>query len=222
MHEDISFIEDEAEVARRSVPPPPAIFLAPPAFLETAQDRGERLRQQKLYDKARKKREDKYEEYLDGFAKDYPKRMAAHYEFFQDSIVTDLERTIKNIISPTTDVKIKYRVMKERLLNKFGPNSAKDAEETRRKLESLHGDHRGWDVYLVALDSLVEVLTKSPVRDTANNPVMEPVPIRPHLPVPLPTAPQAEFAAYAVNNAIAQQVWANDRTMNHRPTDTAL
>ena len=53
---------------------------------------------------------------------------------------------------------------------------------------------------------------------------MEPVQIRPHLPVRLPTAPQAEFAAYAVNNAIAQQVWdtlyPNDRTMNHRPTDT--
>ena len=27
MHENISYIEDEAEVARRSVPPPPAIFL---------------------------------------------------------------------------------------------------------------------------------------------------------------------------------------------------
>ena len=98
--------------------------------------------------------------------------------------MTDLERTIQNIIPPTTDVKIKNRVMKERLLNEFGPNSAKDAEETRRKLESLHGDHRGWDVYLAALDSLVEILTKTPVRDTTNNPVMEPVPIRPHLPVP--------------------------------------
>ena len=108
MHENISYIEDEVEVARRSVPPPPAIFLAAPAFLETAQDREERLRQQRLHDEARKKREDRYEEYLDGFAKAYPKGMAAHYAFLQDSIVTDLERTIQNIISPTTDVKIKY------------------------------------------------------------------------------------------------------------------
>ena len=53
MHKNISYIEDEAEVARRSVPPPPAIFLAPPAFLETAQDKEERLRQQKLHDEAR-------------------------------------------------------------------------------------------------------------------------------------------------------------------------
>jgi len=103
----------------------------------------------------------------------------------------DLECTIQNIIPPTTDVKIKYRVMKERLLNKCGPNSAKDAEETRRKLESLHGDGT------------------SPNKTTSTS-------------NPLLTAPQAEFAAYAVNNAIAQQVWANDRTMNHRLTDTAL
>jgi len=93
MHENILCIEDEAEVARRSVPPPPAVFLASPAFLETAQDREERQRQQKLLDEARKKREDKYEEYLDDFAKDYPKGIAAHYAFLQDSIVTDLSRT---------------------------------------------------------------------------------------------------------------------------------
>lgn len=226
MHENISYIEDEAEVARRSVPPPPAIFLAPPAFLETAQDREERLRQQKLLDEARKKREDKYEEYQDDFAKDFPKGISAHYAFLQESIVTDLERAIQNIIPPTTNVMTQYRVMKDRLLNKFGPNSQKDAEETRRKLENLHGDHRGWDVYLAALDSLVEVLAKTPVRDTANNPVMEPVPTRPHLPVPPPTAPQADFAVYAINDANAQQAWEvlhpNDRTMNHRPTDTAI
>ena len=52
-----------------------------------------------------------------------------------------------------------YRIMKERLLSKYGPNSQKDAEETRKKLEGLHGDHRGWDVYLAAHDSLVEVLS---------------------------------------------------------------
>jgi hypothetical protein len=52
-----------------------------------------------------------------------------------------------------------YRVMKERLLNKFGPNSQKDAEETRRKIESHHGDQSGWDIYLAALGSVVEVLT---------------------------------------------------------------
>jgi hypothetical protein len=164
-------------MARRRVPPPPATFLAPPAFLETAADKEERQRQQKLIDEARKKRKDKYEEYRDLFAKDFPKGIAAHYQFLSQSIVTDLERAIENIIPPTTNVITHYRVMKERLLNKFGPNSQKDAEETRRKLESLHGDHRGWDIYMATLDALVEVLTKTPVRDTANNPVMQPVPI---------------------------------------------
>ena len=124
-------------VARRSIPPPLAAFLAPPAFLETVQDKEERQRQQKLLDEARKKKEDKYEEYRDNFAKDFPKGISAHYAFLSQSIITDLDRTIENIISPTTNVMNQYRVMKERLLNKFGPNSQKDAEETRRKIESL-------------------------------------------------------------------------------------
>ena len=88
-----------------------------------------------------------------------------------------------------------YRVIKDRLFNKFGPNSQKNAEETSRKLEGLHGDHRGWDIYLAALDTLVEVLSKTPVRDTANNPVLQLVPIRPHLPIPPTTATLADFLA---------------------------
>ena len=79
MAENISYIKDEEEMTRRSIPPPPATFIAPPAFLETAQDKEERQRQQKLVDEARKKREDKFEEYRDLFAKDFPKGIAAHY-----------------------------------------------------------------------------------------------------------------------------------------------
>ena len=41
---NISYIEDEEEMARRSIPPPPAAFLAPPAFLETPQDKKDRQR----------------------------------------------------------------------------------------------------------------------------------------------------------------------------------
>ena len=226
MAEHISYIDDDEEMARRRIPPPPATFLAPPAFLETASDKEERQRQQKLTDEARKKREDKYEEYRDLFAKDFPKGIAAHYQFLSQSIVTDLERAIENIIPPTTNVMTHYRVMKERLLNKFGPNSQKDAEETRGKIEGLHGDHRGWDIYLAALDSLVEVLTKTPVRDTANNPVMQPVPDRPHLPIPPTTATLADFLAYKNDDANAQRAWEllnpTDKPMNHRPTDAAI
>ena len=116
--------------------------------------------------------------------------------------------------------------MEERLLSKHGPNSQKNAEETRKKLEGLHGYHRGWNVFLAAHDSLVEVLSKTPVRDTANNPVMQPVSIRPLLPVPPPTANIAAFIAYAAADAADQQAWdllhPNDKTMNHRPTDTAI
>jgi hypothetical protein len=223
MAEHISYIDDDEEMARRRVPPPPATFLAPPAFLETAADKEERQRQQKLMDEARKKREDKYEEYRDSFAKDFPKGIAAHYQFLSQSIVTDLERAIENIIPPTTNVMTHYRVMKERLLNKFGPNSQKDAEETRCKIEGLHGDHRGWDIYLAALDSLVEVLIKTPVRDTANNPVMQPVPDRPHLPIPPTTATLADFLAYKNDDANAQRAWdPPDKPMNHRSTDVAI
>ena len=226
MAENISYIDDEEEVARRSMPPPPSLYLAPPAFLESPQDKEERQRQQKLIDESRKKREDKFEEYRDHFAKDYPKGIAAHYSFLSESIITDLERAVQNITPPTSNVMTHYRVMKERLLSKHGPNSQKDAEETRMKLEGLHGDYNGWDVYLAAHDSLVEVLSKTPVRDTANNPVMQPVPARPHLPVPPVTANLAAFITYAADDAADQQAWEllhpNDKTMNHRPTDTAI
>ena len=96
MHDNISYIEDEVEIARRSMPPPPAEFLAPPTFLETTQDKEERQRQQKLLDEARKRKQDKYEAYQNVFAKDFPKGIAAHFAFLQGSIVTDLERTIQN------------------------------------------------------------------------------------------------------------------------------
>ena len=219
---NISYIEDDEEVARRSIPPPPVAFLAPPAFLETAQDKEkDKKNRNSLTKQERRKRT-----YRDNFDKDFPKGISAHYAFLSRSIITDLERTIENIIPPTTNVMTQYRVMKERLLNKFGPNSQKDAEETRRKIESLHGDHRGWNIYLAALDSLVEVLTKTPVRDTSNNPIMQPVPIRPHLNVPPVTATQAQFVAHVINDANEQQAWdilhPADKIMNHRPTDAAI
>ena len=80
-------------------------------------------------------------------------------------------------------------------------------------------------MYLAALDSLIEVLTQTPVRDTANNPIiMAPVPSRSHLSVPPSTASLAEFVAYAVNDANDRAAWnllhPFDKILNHRPTDT--
>ena len=110
MAENISYIDDEEEVARRCMPPPPALYLAPPAFLESPQDKEEWQRQQKLLlNESRKKRKDKFEEYRDLFAKEFPKRMTAHYTFITESIITDMTHY--------------YRVMKERLLSNHGPNS---------------------------------------------------------------------------------------------------
>jgi hypothetical protein len=63
--------------------------------------------------------------------------MAAHYNFLTESIITDPERAIQNIIPPTSNVMTHYRVMKERLLSKHGPNSQKDAEETRKNSKGL-------------------------------------------------------------------------------------
>ena len=44
-------------------------------------------------------------------------------------------------------------------------------------MNDLHGD---------ALDDAIDILSKTPVRDIANNPVLENTPVRPHNPVPLP------------------------------------
>ena len=95
-------------MARRRVLLPQATFLAPSAFLESAADKEEKQRQQRLIDEARKKREDKYEEYRDLFAKDFPDRIAAHHQFLlSQSIVTNLKSAIENIIPPTTNVTIR-------------------------------------------------------------------------------------------------------------------
>ncbi len=79
---------------------------------------------------------------------------------------------------------------------------------------------------MATLDALVEVLTKTPVRDTANNPVMQPVPIRPHLPIPHTIATLADFLAYKNQDTNDQLAWEllnpNDKPMNHRPTDAAI
>ena len=55
---------------------------------------------------------------------------------------------------------------------------------------------------------------------------MQPVPARPHLPVPPITAGLAALIAYEANDAADQKTWnllhPNHKTMNHRPTGTAI
>ena len=118
----------------------------------------------------------------------------------------DLDRAIEEIDPPTTNVAIHYRVLKTHLANKWGPNSVKDSNEATSKLALLRVDERGADVYLAAVFSIIDLLTKTPIRDAANNPIMEPVPPRPHLPRPLATATPAEHAAYIAADEAAEQL----------------
>ena len=60
MTQNIYYIEDEVEMARRTTPSPPSVFLPPPAFLKTAVDKEERTRQQKLIDQVRRKKDAKF------------------------------------------------------------------------------------------------------------------------------------------------------------------
>ena len=88
----------------------------------------------------------------------------------------------------------------------------------------LRVDERGADVYLATVFSIIDLLTKTPIRDAANNPIMELVPPqRPHLPRPLSTATPAEHAAYIAADEAPEQLWAlqhpNNKVKNHRPTD---
>ncbi len=222
MSMNIAYIEDAKEMARRSMPPPAAVNLPVPAFLETNQDKEDRIRQQKLLDDDRKKKEDKYEEYQELFSKDFGKAIAAIYSLLSESITTDLDRETEDI----TDVIAKYRKVMERLTNKWGPNNQKDATENINKLTTLHGDHRGWDVMLASQDIILENLSKTPVRDASGNPVMEPIPIRPHLLRPPITSSLIELLAYLANDANDQAAWEllhpHNKVKNHRPTDEAI
>ena len=222
MSQNIWYLEDQDEVARRSTPAPP-ISTIPPLPNETPNQREDRMRLQKLYDDHRRNKESKFEDYEERFALDYGKAIAVHYHFLSPTLQLDIDRAIEEIDPPTTNVAIHYRVLKTHLANKWGPNSVKDSNEATSKLALLRVDERGADVYLAAVFSIIDLLTKTPIRDAANNPIMEPVPPRPHLPRPLATATPAEHAAYIADDEDAETLWAlqhpNNKVKNHRPTD---
>lgn len=225
--QNILYLEDQAEMTRRTAPPAPAVTLHAPANrIESASDKDDRIRRQKLNDDDFKKRDGKFDEYRDKLAIDYPKATACHYHHLSRHIITDLDRWIENLVPTTTDVGIQYRAMVKRLLDNWGPTSEKDAEEGRRKFASIAVDTYGADVFLAAADSIVDNLKKTLVRDSANNPVMEPVPLRPHLPRPPWHARLTELVAYIKADEADELAWATlhppNTPMNHRPTDNAI
>jgi hypothetical protein len=219
MAQNIWYLEDKDEVARRSTPAPP-ISTIPPLPSETPNQREDRLRLQKLYDDHRRKRESKFEDYEEQFALDYGKAIAVHYHFLSPTLQLDLDRAIEGIDPPTTNVAIHYRVLKTHLANKWGPNSVKDSNEATSKLALLRVDERGADVYLAAVFSIIDLLTKTPIRDAAKNPIMEAVPPRPHLPRPLAMADPAEHTAYIAADEAAVNLWALQHPNNKIKTTT--
>ncbi len=149
MAQNIRYLEDKDEVARRSTPAPPISTTIPPLPSETPNQREDRMRLQKLYDDHRRKKESKFEDYEELFALDYGKAIAVHYHFLSPTLQLDLDRAIEEIEPPTTtNVAIHYRVLKTHLANKWGPNSVKDSNEATSKLALLRVDERGADVYL--------------------------------------------------------------------------
>ena len=223
-HENISYILDPAEIARRKIPPPPAIFIPPPLhYIESAADKELRARNQKFEDQNREKAEKKFDEYAEKFPIDFGKGIDVIYQLVSHTIIQDLDSHIEAIRPVTKNAEVQFMAILNRLGVKWGPTSKKDAVEIFRLINSLVGDYRGWDIFLTALKDLIEVLTQTPVRDAANNPVFEPVPIRPHIPHPPPHQPYAVYHAYFAADTAAQVAWDQahpaDRIKNHRPTD---
>ena len=95
---------------------------------------------------------------------------SSYSRFLSPTIQIDLNRAIEENSPATTDIAIHYRRMKAHLEDKWAPNSEKDSEEALRKLALLKFDDRGADVFLAAVFAIIDLLAKTPVRDSANNP----------------------------------------------------
>ena len=154
MAQDIGYLDDEEEVSSRKISPPSPIFLEPPMHAEDLRDRDIRLRQQLLIDEERKLAAVTAKEYKKN--SDYPKAIAIIYSLVSEMIRKELSRAVENAVPPIINNETKYRKIRERLQDKWGPNSQKDAKELRRKLTNLQGDARGWDIYLIALDNITQ------------------------------------------------------------------
>ena len=195
-------------------------------YQETPQEKEIRARDQANLDEDRKEKKKDFDRWQEKFAVDFAKGMDCIYQLISQVIITDLDRTLEQLTPVTRDAEVQFFTIFRRLEDKWGPTSKKDAVEIVRLIHALQGDFRGWDIYLVGLDSLVETLTKTPVRDAANNPMFIPVPNRPHLPRPHPNSTLAEYRAHFAADAAAQLVWEQqhpaDKIMNHRPTDEAI
>jgi hypothetical protein len=111
MADNLSYLEDAAEL-RRTLVPPPALFIRPPlGHAEGALEKEIRAREQKIVDENHKLEVSRHNEYKNKLSSDYPKATTAHYYFLSRQIITDLERHIENISPPTTDAGAHYRAI---------------------------------------------------------------------------------------------------------------
>ena len=148
-------------------------------------------------------------------------------QFLSQSIITDLERYIAAIRPATTDQEIQYRAMCKRLEDHWGPNPKKTPRKSDASSTTFKGTTTevGIYIYLSNLDELTEVLAKTPVRDTANNSIMEPVvAVRPHLPhrTPLHTPHTHKCKRSSPPTAPHKSPGTSPIRMNHRPTYPAI
>jgi hypothetical protein len=80
--------------------------------------------------------------------------------------------------------------------------------------------------YVVALDDIIQVLAKTAKRDSANNSLLEPVPLRPPLPRPPISSTLAGFQAHFAADLASEIAWDAQHSagafQSHIPTDDAI
>jgi hypothetical protein len=165
MAENISYIDDEEKVARRSMPPPPAINIScttsiprvtPRQRRETETTETHRRVQEEEGGQVRRISRPLRQGLPEGHCSALLLPSGIHHHrpraFHPEHH------------SPTSNVMMHYRVMKERLLSKHGPNSQKDAEETRKKLEGLRTRRPQG---MGRIPRCARLTRRSPVQDTS-------------------------------------------------------
>lgn len=223
--EQISYILNPAELSRRKTQP-----VAPPRlvslFIETAEDTENRKYEQRLLDDDHKALMAKYRSYVEDIPNDFGSAIALVLKTVSEAIKVDLQDWMSKLPSGTAP-EGKYNSMRERLEEKWGPSSQRDAIELRDTLSNLDGDAIGWEKYLQRFEEIVSTLTKTLVRDERMQPVFGPAPVLPFFPMSIecmqPHVNQGEINAYFFAARDALNRWVSSpqlgTVLTHAPTE---